>query len=242
MQLRKRRPSLFHISRLREQLAITDGPACLLLLIIYLAFASVMVLAIAKVGSNINYLIEFVCVIAIFAGLACKDAADALIKKTRFNGAESFMLCVAVPAVVGAHALMMPARHDPRLERPPVGEMRQLVETVRQADRPVISDDMVLLKRAGKPVVWEPAIFAELASKGMWDSRPFIEMIRCQRFAFFVTQGVRGDALFNQRYDGAVADAMDRAYPIRRDMAGLVLHLPRGRACLVIKSTPRERT
>jgi hypothetical protein len=101
---------------------------------------------------------------------------------------------------------------------------------------------MVLLKRAGKPVVWEPAIFAELASEGLWDRHPFIEMIHCRRFAFFVTVGARGDALFDHRYDGAVADAMDRAYPVRREMAGLVLHLPRGQACPMIRPGPGERT
>jgi hypothetical protein len=78
--------------------------------------------------------------------------------------------------------------------------------------------------------VWEPAIFAELASKGIWDERPFIARVRRGEFAFFVTRGDRGGVLFQNRYTPTVADAMDAAYPVRRRMAGYVLHLPRDMA------------
>ena len=98
---------------------------------------------------------------------------------------------------------------------------------IHDARRPVISDDMVLVKRAGRHVVWEPAIFAELASKGLWDERPFIARVRRGEFAFFVTRGDRGLPLFDRRYTPAVSDAMDAAYPVRRQVAGYVLHLPK---------------
>ncbi len=85
---------------------------------------------------------------------------------------------------------------------------------------------MVILQRAGQSVLWEPAIFAELGTNGVWDERPFLKMIEQRRFGFFVTAGDRGDKRFDERYNPAVAEAMRRAYPRRERVAGLTLHLP----------------
>jgi hypothetical protein len=85
---------------------------------------------------------------------------------------------------------------------------------------------MVLLLRSGKDVLWEPAIFAELASTGAWDQRPLVAQIKARRFAFFVTDGGRGEPMFDSRYTPAVADAMDAAYPRQRRLAGYYLHYP----------------
>jgi hypothetical protein len=92
------------------------------------------------------------------------------------------------------------------------------------ADKPVISDDMVLLLRSGREVLWESSIFAELASTGRWDERPFVRRIRDGEFAFFVTWGQRGHYRFDERYNPAVADAIDAAYPVKQETAGLTIH------------------
>ena len=97
---------------------------------------------------------------------------------------------------------------------------------IQAAPRPVISDDMVILLRNRKEVLWEPAIFAELASTGHWDERPFIELIRARRFSFFITEGGRGDRIFDSRYTPAVASAMEEAYPTKCWVAGYLIHLP----------------
>jgi hypothetical protein len=75
-------------------------------------------------------------------------------------------------------------------------------------------------------VVLEPAIVAELGSTGVYDQRPLIRMIRGGQFAFFVTAGGRGEALFDTRYNPPVAAAIYQAYPRIVKMAGLTVHLP----------------
>jgi hypothetical protein len=228
-KLRSGRRGLFAIRELRAHLADSQSEACLLLLVIYLIFAAAMMLTVAKVGSNINYLLEALCVLAILVGIACKAAAAALVRRDGFDGAHGLLVRVAIPAAIGVQALVLPAPIHGELDAEGIGEMRELVAMVHEARRPVISDDMVLVKRAGREVVWEPAIFAELASKGMWDERPFVERVRRGSFAFFVTNGEHGERLFDSRYTPAVAAAMDAAYPVRRRMAGYVIHLPRER-------------
>jgi hypothetical protein len=51
-------------------------------------------------------------------------------------------------------------------------------------------------------------------------------MIEQQRFAFFVTNQVRGGHLFHQRFNPPVAKAIERAYPQQERIAGLTIHTP----------------
>ena len=135
---------------------------------------------------------------------------------------------VFVPLLIGLQALVSGPLADyvSQASSARVAELETLRSMVRSAPRPVISDDMVLLMRAGVPVQWEPAIFAELASTGTWDETPFVERVKAHHFAFFVTVGKRGDRLFDSRYNRAVADAMDAAYPVQREIAGYTIHFP----------------
>jgi hypothetical protein len=102
----------------------------------------------------------------------------------------------------------------------------RLIDEVRASRKPVISDEMVLLIRAGRPVLWEPAIFAELGSKGRYDEKSFVAMVRRKDFAFFITEQVRGRDLFDDRYNKDVADALDDAYPNVVNEGGLIVHRP----------------
>ncbi len=79
--------------------------------------------------------------------------------------------------------------------------------------------------RAGKPVLFEPAIVTELAAVGRWDEQPLVEMIRTGGFAFMITadEMVGGSA----HRSPAVDAAMRAAYPhVGHVTPGLWLHLP----------------
>ena len=94
-----------------------------------------------------------------------------------------------------------------------VPALQALVERVRATSAPVLSDDMVLLIKAGKPVPWEPAIFTELTAVGRWDQNPFVATIKSRQFAFVITSGQPGEKLFDSRHTPEVADAIETAYP-----------------------------
>jgi len=223
-------PALFAIRELRENLADQRGKACLLLLVFYVLFAAVMMLTIAKIGSNINYILETLCVVAVLVGISLRFVAAVATGTAETERNAGVILAVGLPILLAVQALAVPAPLATELTGRPLAEMRQLVEMVRASSRPVISDDMVVIKRAGRDVVWEPSIFSELASKGKWDERPFVKRIRNGEIGFFITVGHRGQQPFESRYNPAVADAMDAAYPIEKPMAGYILHLPRSEA------------
>ncbi|WP_270939404.1 hypothetical protein, partial [Falsiroseomonas oryzae] len=133
-------------------------------------------------------------------------------------------------AVLAAHAATVRTPAHGVLTHPDFSPafMQDLVELARRADRTIISDDMVLTLRAGKEVPWEPSIFAELGGMGRWDERLIVDMIRDGRFAFAVTVGDRGSPIFESRYNPAVLEAMEAAFPRRIQRDWLLIRLPAG--------------
>ena len=217
------------ISALRQRLLAAPGDAFYLMILVYAVLAFLMTLSIAKSGSNVNYFMEWMAVLAILLGTAARDAANAVLGLTMPTPSKRlFANPLLVPALIGLQTLLLSPIADNAKQQAParVAELRKLEAMVRSAPRPVISDDMVLLIRSGVAVQWEPAIFAELASTGAWDEAPFVDRIEARQFAFFVTAGVRGERLFDSRYNPAVADAIEAAYPVKREVAGYTLHLP----------------
>lgn len=207
------------LASLREDLRSSPADATFLMLLAYLFSATAMLALVAKSGSSVNYLIEWMLASAIFAGIGVA-ALVARPGKRR--------LALLLPLAITVQVALLPTEwgYGKPLVTSRGAEADRLFALIRGAQRPVISDDMVILLRNGKPVQWEPAIFAELASTGVWDERPFVERIRAREFAFFVTVGARGEQLFDSRYNPAVADAIEAAYPVRREVAGYMLHLP----------------
>jgi hypothetical protein len=101
-----------------------------------------------------------------------------------------------------------------------------LVRRIAAADKPVASEDMTLLMRAGKPIMFEPSIVTELASVGRWDEAPLVAMIRDGGFAFMITTS--NDPGDHSRRTPAVDAAMRAAYPrVEHVLPELWLHSPR---------------
>lgn len=212
---------------LRRGIALNERDRILAVAAAHLAFTTPMLVGVGKSGSSWNYFIEWMCVWNVPIGFAVSGAAAVAAGRAPLRAARP-LFSVLVAAGLAVQALVAAPPPGIRRAREPAWpqEMRDLVGRVAAASGPVVSDDMVLLLRAGKRVVWEPAIFAELATTGLWDEGPFVAMVEAGAFAFFVTNGQRGDPTFDSRYTPAVARALDAAYPRKERRAGYVLHLP----------------
>lgn len=193
---------------------------------LYLILTTAMLLLVGKSGSSVNYFIEWLGLVCVYCGLAVHDriapSPDAAgERKRKMFGPEIVAGALAIQILI-LPSLPYANIDDPERNR----ELAALEAQIRAADRPVISDDMVILIRAGQPVLWESAIFAELASTGVWDEAPFVRLIEQRHFAFFVTAGERGDERFDERYNPAVAEALYMAYPARGLMGRRTVHRP----------------
>ncbi len=211
---------LLHIrswrSALTAQRPVSGVQVAREILLLEFMLSSVMLLTIFKSGSNINYFVDWFCVGLILVGTLLSDLPAG-------SRASNVLL-----ALLGVQAALAPARLMSNAawqaqSAPPA----LLLSRIRQATRPVASENMVLLMSAGKSVIYEPAIVTELAALGRWDERPLVKMIATRGFAFMLTSD--GTAWPTGRRSPAVNAAMQDAYPKVEQVApDLWLRLPPG--------------
>ena len=170
------------------------------MIVLHFGLATLMLATMLKSGGNYNYLIDFLCVGSVLIGILLCDLLSNL---------RPFLL-VTVMLAVGVAAL--PLRHMP--DRLPLADLdRQaiLVSRIRTAEKPVASEELTLMMRAGKPILFEPSIVTELAALGRWDERPLLRMIEHDELAFMITtEDTRGGT---DRRSAAVDAAMRAHYP-----------------------------
>lgn len=170
-------------------------------------------------------MIEWFCALIPFSAIAAYRIYSAALGGKHVPLIPVVLLLICIPLQIAAITRWNATSlaHDAQ-DR--IGAIGMVVAAIRQSSKPVISDDMTLPIRAGKRVEWEPAITAELGQVHIYDQQQFVDMVRRGDFAFFVTEDGRGSRVFDSRYNPAVADAMDAAYPRKKTIAGLLIHLP----------------
>ncbi len=201
---------------------ISNGPVFLrapanqvrLMLLAQFGLASLLLFTVFKSGGSINYFIDWLSVGCTLIGACLYD----LLKMPRVGSYLLILLC--------AYSVLIPFRL--LAENPLAAERASdalLVQRIARASRPVASEDMVLLMRAGKPVIFEPSIVTELAALGRWDERPLVTMIAAHGFEFMVTcDNLNGPTV---RRSPAVAAAMLHSYPIAQQVGPSIwLRLP----------------
>jgi hypothetical protein len=202
------------------------------ILTLYFMFAAGMLFTLGKSGADLNYLIEWMCLWSVMIGVLVASSLSRLLgdegeKAATAVGSKRAFLALVVPIVLMAQIIIMPtARGYLGDEAEQNGQLDALVSRIRDARQPVLSDDMVLLLKAGKQVPWEPAIFAELATTGRWDQRLIVDMIAARAFALIVTQGHSGQTPYDDRFTPGVDQAIRQAYPRTEELGGRTLHLP----------------
>ena len=207
----------------RNRAATESGLAATAIVIGTLVIKSAMLPMILKSGANDNYLIDWFSGVTILIGIALVPIMRAVFTQQAAPGAVLLILVgIGIPIQMLDPPVMPDIAHRARDH----AVMQDLIARVRASPKPVVSDDMVLLHRAGQPVIWEPSIIAELGSAGVYDQQKLAAHVRRGDFGFFVTHGDRGDLIYDQRFTPVVADAIDAAYPRRERLSELTLHLP----------------
>jgi hypothetical protein len=200
------------------------------LLTVQVLVASATLIALGKMGATTNYFIESMGLWSVLTGIAFGLALEPILRVPRTGGWErSRVPAVVLPiALIGQVALApsppMAIFGDAQRDR----ELAGLVRLIHDAPKPVLSEDMALLLRAGKEVPLEPLMFTELAEIGVWDQRPYIEMIDTNAFQFvLLTRNLSRyyeDLGREHRFSRAVLDAIGAHYPIITRDAGFFLY------------------
>jgi hypothetical protein len=190
---------------------------CRALLLLHFALATLMLSTTFKSGSSINYLLEWLITGCVLIAVLLLHLA----RSKRFSKWAFPAAVLVVALTLGKHPLRVIGNWPP-------GDLEQqaaLVQQIAAAGKPVASENMTLLMRAGKPVIYEPAIVTELAALNRWDEARLLGMIRQLGFAFMITTDneVGGSTRRSQAVDAAMRDAYSRVEQVG---PMLWMHLP----------------
>jgi hypothetical protein len=206
---------------IRDQVRQSDETLILMIIATWFAVSTMTLVTAGKIGGSVNYFIEWMCILSVLIGIAVGIVID-----TTRRASGDLAKALLVPFLLAAQLLLIRLPDPPLLSSLPARqEMDHLLYMVQRAQKPVMSDDMVLLLRAGKEVPIEPAIFAELASLGQWDERKLVDLINSRAFAFIVSQREPG-RLYDERYTKPVQAAIAANYPHQERYAAYVVMKP----------------
>ena len=208
----------------RGALASNSAASARVTLLVYATIGTLTPVMMVKIGSSVNYLIEFFVTCTLLIGAALVVITQDIFEprtgpRDVLGTAFGIMLAGLLIVHAGRYETKWPTEnYIIQQER----NQNALIALMKPATKPIIADPMVALLRSGKPVLWESAIFAELGSIGTWDQRPFLAMIRNHEFAMFVTEGYGGE-----RYPSPLAEAIAAEYPVTQSIGKWVVHSPR---------------
>jgi hypothetical protein len=156
------------------------------LFLCYLLATLLHILAISKRGSAPNYFLEPQAALSIVSGLALNwlifekrlpSLHRGLWNRLAFAG----LVYLSVVAIFSCGDVLSIADTTSRTSVP-----RRVAKVIENVPGPVLSDDTVVVVKAGKPVVFEPYLFSLLAEEGKWDPELLITRIRGQEFDLLI--------------------------------------------------------
>ena len=186
--------------------------------------ALVSALAIGKVGSNSNYLLELAAAVSVICGLALSSLTG------NGGGPRTAWRSVVTLALLALCGLVVQNRnpwHDltaVTLERE--GEVAAVANLMAATPGPVLADwYMGCLPQMGRHAYIEPFAFKQLSEAGKWDETPFVDAIGRREF---------GRILLNQRlgrpegnWTAAQLEAMHANYRVELTTFDTVVLVPK---------------
>jgi hypothetical protein len=189
----------------------------------YLIGAFLSSLTIGKIGSNVNYFLEFSAAISLVAG-----ATLAWTNKHRWLRA---ILLVLLSLQVGLFIQTTTDEYmDQLLERRgflnELGELENLVAGVEGA---VLADEyMGLITLQRQPLYIQPFEATQLANSGLWDQMPFVQSINNKEFPLVLIHHFPDFPVYEQRWTPEMLSAIEKRYTLSHTLADTFVYRPRG--------------
>jgi hypothetical protein len=180
--------------------------------------------AYGKSGATVNYFLESNAALCVVAGLALGILLWEVKRSPRLTTTAALVLVIPLLLVLQTFYTVVNSFVPGELVRMHQHEQmeayRQFTPQVVSASKPVLSDDMVLLMRAGREVVFEPATMCSMAEVGTWDLSGFARRVQAGDFGVIIVS--RPDI-----WDPRLLDAMHKAYELEDTSGRYQLYVPR---------------
>jgi hypothetical protein len=155
--------------------------------LLHWTFAFLFSFAYGKVGTSINHFLESDAALCALSGLSL----GVLFWQTKRAPRLTTALAVAlmIPVALAGNSLdtilnsLVESSENRAANRDRTEAYRQLIPLIAGTYGPVLSDDMVLLTRAGKDLLFEPATMGFVADAGNWNPSRFERRLASKEFA-----------------------------------------------------------
>ncbi len=107
-----------------------------------------------------------------------------------------------------------------------IPEYDRLVESIKKIQGPVLSENMGILIAAGKPVIYEPYGFAQLAYAGLWDESKILNRLDRGEFPLIILESNLWHITQSSRFTPAFVQHLRQNYRPMGSAAGLILCVP----------------
>ncbi|MCX6032330.1 MAG: glycosyltransferase family 39 protein [Chloroflexi bacterium] len=183
--------------------------------------ALVSALTVGKVGSNVNYFLDLLAALALWAGTSLTWG-----KRNRFAvGLAGLLLAQLIWASIGD---VISLNSSVNAQWQHVDESQALYAEIvaAAATGPVLADDtMDMVVLAGQPLYLQPFEYAQLYRAGLWDPSALVTAIEGRQFPLIITVNP-GTALNRERWPAPIMAAIEDHYTVERTFRNSTLYRP----------------
>jgi len=159
------------------------------------ALGLVFTLGMAKVGAGSGYMLPLLAPVVVLAGIA-------VVSVPRYM--RIVLAVLIAQTIVGLATYRFPTSRALAAQNE---SATQVLQMIHETDGPVLSEDMSLLMRDGRPVPWEFGSINELTRLGLFDDAPLAQRLRDRWFKLVITE-----TWSSQFYTPAMHSAMEQNY------------------------------
>ncbi len=190
--------------------------------------AGLLAISIGKMGSIYNFFLAWDISLCILSTLCLFR----LLATWRKNRPQTKIYPIALISLLVL--LFVPSRRIIAMVTEDFGrqikEEAQLVRLIQATAGPVLSDNMLIITKAGRKIEAEPATLSFLTLAGGWDETPYLRLFDKGYFSLIVTTPL----LNASRYSPAVVASIEKNYVIEQKVGDYLIYRPRVQAKTVL--------
>ncbi|UCC63153.1 MAG: glycosyltransferase family 39 protein [Anaerolineae bacterium] len=193
------------------------------LVVPYLIGALLSALTIGKIGSNVNYFLEFSAALSLVAGAFLVWSRE----RPWLRSAALILLALQVGLLMQA-TLRGPVESLKWRIKQPERYFTDLEWIVESADGPVLADEfMGILTLQDKLLYIQPFEVTQLANAGVWDQTPLLESIRRREFPAIFIHHFMSYPVYQERWTSEMLSATMENYVPTDFLADTIVYRPR---------------
>lgn len=163
---------------------------------------------ISKVGSNVNYLLEWFAGLSLLVGMMIALAGD--------SGPRLWLSLELLSLSILTFIHLSNAFEIPRLQShmqsESVAQMERMRAMIRAADGPILADEFIgLLVMEQRPIYYQPFDFTQLSRMGKWDQRLLLDEIAAHKFPLILLTDVQPN-ITQERWTDEMLAAIHQYY------------------------------